>query len=263
MWFSARSWNRQTQLELSWFQQSRKEGLDLMWIAQHEARVDTAIREVTAYFRKCRSLFHGRLVMVKTVTPDEPKKALKIEFFSPSSSLFRHYWTEQRIGDREGTGYAFGRASVSGGPALWRSGDGNLIIAPNTWRVEFPYGKVRYLSEYLQVPGVVSLSLACWSRDGRPKSWRDIVSMGYRDSYGLIHLVDSDNVLQATEDLDAPANWLLSALMEVEKTVVAIPERFQKSLISPGCRFIMEATRFEPRVTASKSRTRGDVYKLN
>lgn len=46
MWFGSRTWDKNTG-ELGSWQQSRKRGADLIWIAQHENRVEVAIRELT------------------------------------------------------------------------------------------------------------------------------------------------------------------------------------------------------------------------
>ena len=47
VWFNSRTFKENTS-ELAAWQQSRKRGADLVWVAQHENRVDTAIRELTS-----------------------------------------------------------------------------------------------------------------------------------------------------------------------------------------------------------------------
>jgi len=55
LWFPARMAMR---LPMSWLaemSQTRKNGWDLLWAAQHEKRMDSAIRDVTSWMWLCRS----------------------------------------------------------------------------------------------------------------------------------------------------------------------------------------------------------------
>jgi len=94
--FFGSDWTQDSgKLELAVFQQSRKEGLDLVWIAQHEARVDVAIREVTAFIWRHRMF--GKYCVCSKASPDEPKVVLSRKILRLSPDLHRHYFTEERI----------------------------------------------------------------------------------------------------------------------------------------------------------------------
>jgi len=184
MWFSARTWTKTQQLELAVFQQSRKEGLDLIWIAQHEARVDVAIREVTAFIWRHRMF--GNYIVCSKVSPDEPKVVLGRKILRLSPDLHRHYFTEERIGTRDGEGYAMG-----GGDAYRRGAaapllGGDLRLMPNYYRVEGP-NWVRWMRyDQLFLREEILRAVEEWARAGRPKS-SDVCAIGfYRAADGTL-----------------------------------------------------------------------------
>ncbi len=111
MWFSAREWTKTHQAELSYFQQSRKEGLDLIWVAQHQKRVDTAINELTAYIWDHRRI--GGWIVARQYPADDLKRSIGRAVFRLDPRLHRHYWSEERIGFRDGSGYGFGASAGS------------------------------------------------------------------------------------------------------------------------------------------------------
>lgn len=91
LWFPARM---SLKLPMSWLagmSQTRKRGWDLIWAAQHESRVDRAIRDVTSWMWLCESWFrhndHPLLFVAKSYEPEDfrrPKKVLTryVHFFS-------------------------------------------------------------------------------------------------------------------------------------------------------------------------------------
>lgn len=121
MLFSSRNWSSTTQGQLALFQQHRKLGIDVIWVAQSAQRVDVALRELTAFETRHRRA--GRLIIHKTVDPSLPEnsreKVIRRGFFPLTEILTRHYYTEERIGDKTGAGAGFGR---------WPSVDGRLPI---------------------------------------------------------------------------------------------------------------------------------------
>lgn len=57
LWFPAR---RALNLPMSWLagmSQTRKKGWDLLWVAQHEARIDKVVRDVTSWMWLCNAWF--------------------------------------------------------------------------------------------------------------------------------------------------------------------------------------------------------------
>lgn len=116
MWFGSRNWRKNTQAELAVFQQHRKQGMDLLWICQHENRVDTALKELTAFYWRVRNL--GNWILAVKVSPDEPKIVLARRVFLASPRLWQHYHTEEIIGLRDGDGYRLGKGK------LYASADG-------------------------------------------------------------------------------------------------------------------------------------------
>lgn len=108
MWFSARTWNKQSQADLAVFQQHRKNGLDLVWIAQHENRVDVAIREVTAWVWRVNRV--GPMIWARRCSLDEKDKVFERKVIPIRKELFGCYDTFEIIGDREGNGARPGSA---------------------------------------------------------------------------------------------------------------------------------------------------------
>ncbi|MEI7986301.1 MAG: zonular occludens toxin domain-containing protein [Armatimonadota bacterium] len=129
MWLGSRTWDKRSVDDLAVFQQSRKNGLDLICIAQHHKRIDVAVREVCAYLYQCRSAF-GNWASVRKYSMDDHTKVIHKRIFKRDKSLFDHYWTTEVIGAADGTGYRFGAATQGG---IVRLENGNLT--PNM--VEF------------------------------------------------------------------------------------------------------------------------------
>lgn len=123
MMFSSRNWSATTQAQLGLFQQHRKLGIDLIWIAQSANRVDVALRELTAFEHRHRRM--GKLVLVRVVDPmqagTEKEKTIRRNVFAITPLLTNSYWTEERIGNLTGQGAGFGRLGLgpSGPPANW------------------------------------------------------------------------------------------------------------------------------------------------
>lgn len=187
MWFSARTWNKQTQADLAVFQQHRKWGLDMIWIAQHESRVDVAIREVTAYVYRIRRI--GGFCLIRKFEPGETKP-LNVRFWRMNKGLFGRYWTEQVIGDRDGNGF-----EVPGSEATdhdRREGAGGALpgavrivpgsISPSVWRVEGPFGP-RYVSEAAR-DSECERAVRAWVSEGRAMDPAAIVEGLWRDRGG-------------------------------------------------------------------------------
>lgn len=178
MWFSARSWGKTQQAELSYFQQHRKEGIDLLWIAQHQDRVDVAVREVTAFIWKVRKL--GPFCWITKTTPEEPKRPLKRILWKIDPGIFNHYFTEERIGFRDGEGYRLG----GGAAYAQRRGGVELIdpyhLSPNTFRIEWPTGQIQHIAANSPTVGlVVGRALASWQLFGSAKEAEDFVTPLY------------------------------------------------------------------------------------
>jgi zona occludens toxin (predicted ATPase) len=57
LWFPARMSLRLPPSWLAMLSQTRKNGWDLLWCAQHEARVDRVIRDVSSYLHLCSAWF--------------------------------------------------------------------------------------------------------------------------------------------------------------------------------------------------------------
>jgi hypothetical protein len=195
MWFSARNWSKTNQLELSYFQQHRKEGVDLCWIAQHENRVDVAIRELTAFIYRVRKM--GRFCWISKTTPDEPRKPLKRSLWLIDQGLFQHYFTEERIGERDGTGYKFGGGAAY---ATQERGSAALLdtyrLAPNRFRIEFPGGIVRYMdASHAGLGLMVGRALASWTAFGLDKEAESIVTPLYVGPGGIQELTSGGEII--------------------------------------------------------------------
>lgn len=94
VWFGSRSFANNTSELHSW-QQSRKRGADLIWIAQHEARVDVAIRELTSIIWRPRIIGP---VLVATGQTMEGQR-MGVDFFF-HRKFYGAYHTDQVIGGR-------------------------------------------------------------------------------------------------------------------------------------------------------------------
>lgn len=228
MWFSARNWTKTQQHELAVFQQSRKEGLDLLWIAQHENRVDVAVREVTAFLWRCRRV--GRFIVCRQTTPDDPKQVTGRKIFRIDPGLYQHYFTEERIGDRDGTGYGFGGGDAyrSDADAARRYGSGPQMgagcrLLPNFFRVEFP-DRVRWIG--VNEPdwsSVVGVAVRAWSTLGVSKDPVELVGTFYRGHDGrLVEIAADGELVPALAELSLVGAGV-ALLSRAVKSVSATP----------------------------------------
>lgn len=77
LWCPSRFWAKLDPRLLYAWSQSRKFGLDILWTAQHEARVDTALREITYQIwlsRRFRSYFWYRAYIPEQLRKEKRKR---------------------------------------------------------------------------------------------------------------------------------------------------------------------------------------------
>jgi len=122
MWLGSRSFKTTGIEDMAVFQQSRKNGLDLLCIVQHEARLDIAVRELTSYLHRCKNVF-GKFTLVKTYAMEDvgssggkngKDKVFSRYVFKHRPQLYKAYFTTEVIGLRDGKGYELGAASGGG-----------------------------------------------------------------------------------------------------------------------------------------------------
>jgi zonular occludens toxin Zot len=81
LWFPARQALNLPPSWLAMLSQTRKAGWDLLWCAQHETRVDRAIRDVSSWQHLCTSWFthdgHPMFFRTETWEPEDFRKAGK------------------------------------------------------------------------------------------------------------------------------------------------------------------------------------------
>lgn len=104
LWFPAR---QALNLPPSWMamlSQTRKSGWDLFWCAQHESRVDRAIRDVTSWMHLCSSWFsmngHPLLFRQETWEPEffrKPSKREVSRWFTFNERVANAYDTFERL----------------------------------------------------------------------------------------------------------------------------------------------------------------------
>lgn len=111
VWFPSRGCiQKTTWQDLLAFQQHRKNGLDLIWIAQDETRIDVALRELTAFKYECHRFW--RLCWAKKMTFAQGSgENLGTSFYAAVPQLWDFYYTHEIIGDRDGAGYEWGLAN--------------------------------------------------------------------------------------------------------------------------------------------------------
>lgn len=84
LWFPARQALHLPPSWLAMLSQTRKSGWDLFWCAQHETRVDRALRDVTSWMHLCSSWFssngHPLLFRTETWEPEDFRKPGKRQF---------------------------------------------------------------------------------------------------------------------------------------------------------------------------------------
>ena len=82
LWFPARMSLKLPMSWLSGMSQTRKKGWDLLWVAQHESRIDRAIRDVTDWMHLCKCWFthndHPVLFTHRTWEPEDFRKDGKV-----------------------------------------------------------------------------------------------------------------------------------------------------------------------------------------
>lgn len=95
----SRYWNKLDPRVLYYWSQSRKLGLEIIWTAQHERRVDTALREIT--YRIWHSHHFGKLHWYTANLPDESDKkkrtGMGFHWLYRSMDLCRSYDTFRLI----------------------------------------------------------------------------------------------------------------------------------------------------------------------
>lgn len=94
VWFNSRAFANNTGELASW-QQSRKRGSDMLWVAQHESRVDVAIRELTSIVWRPRII--GPVLIAMGTTLEGERAGVDFAFYR---SAFGAYHTDQVIGER-------------------------------------------------------------------------------------------------------------------------------------------------------------------
>lgn len=72
LWCPSRFWQKLDPRLLYFWAQSRKLGLDIVYTAQHEARVDTALREITYMLWHCKRV--GPFFVYRAYLPEEIRK---------------------------------------------------------------------------------------------------------------------------------------------------------------------------------------------
>lgn len=107
LWFPARQALNLPPSWLAMLSQTRKNGWDLYWCAQHESRVDRALRDVTSWMHLCSAWFsmngHPLLFKIETWEPEYFRKSGKRQ--TVKWSLFK-----QQVADAYDT---FERLSVA------------------------------------------------------------------------------------------------------------------------------------------------------
>lgn len=147
MWFPARSSvNETSKHELAVFQQHRKAGLELYWTAQNEARIDIALRELTAFVYQCRRL--GPYILWSKFEGLKSSAILQRGLIG-ISSVAGEYWTEERVLARNeesiepvvGVKPNWARYVDPCGRVRWRRRDsGRFGGTPESVWYESPYG---------------------------------------------------------------------------------------------------------------------------
>lgn len=92
LWFPARG---ALKLPMSWLagmSQTRKKGWDLLWVAQHETRIDRVVRDVTSWMHLCNAWFshngHPMFFTHRTWEPEYFRRDKKV--MGRGAHRFRH-----------------------------------------------------------------------------------------------------------------------------------------------------------------------------
>jgi hypothetical protein len=133
VWFGSRTFAQNTS-ELHNWQQSRKRGADLIWIAQHENRVDTAIRELTSVIWRPKIL--GPIMIIKSTTMEGERLGVDFAFHKAYRGA---YHTDQIIGAREDTRALLARVNnpIYMDPPLYVAAPSHCILLAESGRVEY------------------------------------------------------------------------------------------------------------------------------
>lgn len=94
VWFGSRTFANNT-AELANWQQSRKRGADLIYIAQHQNRVDVAIRELTSILWRPRII--GPMLIARGETMEGQRMGVDFMFHR---KFYGAYHTDQIVGER-------------------------------------------------------------------------------------------------------------------------------------------------------------------
>lgn len=104
LWFPARMSLKLPPSWLAMLSQTRKNGWDLLWCAQHEARVDRVIRDVSSWMHLCSAWFShdGHPVLFKTETYEpeffrNPKKCVGTNWRRFDKKVAGAYDTFERL----------------------------------------------------------------------------------------------------------------------------------------------------------------------
>ncbi len=96
----SRKWDLLPTELLYWWSQTRKQQLDIYWTAQHQDRVDKAIKEVSAFIFKINALPFGIRIIQKFL-PEQIGKAKRERFgfniFLLKKNVFKKFNTYERI----------------------------------------------------------------------------------------------------------------------------------------------------------------------
>ena len=104
LWFPARMALKLPPSWLAMLSQTRKNGWDLLWAAQHENRVDRIVRDISSYMWLCNAWWkmdgHPALFTARCWEPEtfrQPKKSVanRRRFYSPANA--KAYDTFQRL----------------------------------------------------------------------------------------------------------------------------------------------------------------------
>jgi len=104
LWFPARQALKLPPSWLAMMSQTRKSGWDLMWCAQHEARVDSALRHVSSWMWLCSSWFqtqgHPLLFKAESFEPEyfrRPKMRMTTRWRVFNTEVAAAYDTYERL----------------------------------------------------------------------------------------------------------------------------------------------------------------------
>lgn len=157
IWAAARDWGKLSPDVASFFAQSRKNGVHLLFTAQAFAGVDAVIRRLTAQLYRCERF--GPLIREDCVDGVSGERMGRRWRFI-SRAVYQHYDTFAVVGDGEGSGARLGWVEIDRAAAT-----AGALVERGYVRVEVVGGGVRY--ERARVEDAVS-------------RWADLVLPGDR-----------------------------------------------------------------------------------